>query len=51
VLAFVAAYSIGYGSVVSTYSAEVLPLRLRAQGSSLGVAVNRLTCGRAGWSA
>lgn len=45
VLAFVATYSIGYGSVVSTYSAEVLPLRLRAQGSSLGVAVNRLTCG------
>ncbi|XP_021316510.1 polyol transporter 5 isoform X4 [Sorghum bicolor] len=45
VLAVVATYSIGYGSVVSAYTAEVLPLRLRAQGSSLGVAVNRLTCG------
>jgi hypothetical protein len=41
----VATSSIGYGSVVSAYTAEVLPLRLRAQGSSLGVAVNRLTCG------
>ncbi|XP_066392219.1 polyol transporter 5-like [Miscanthus floridulus] len=45
VLAVVATYSIGYGSVVSAYSAEVLPLRLRAQGSSLAMAVNRLTCG------
>jgi hypothetical protein len=45
VLAVVATYSVGYGSVVSAYTAEVLPLRLRAQGSSLGVAVNRLTCG------
>jgi hypothetical protein len=34
--------------VVSTYSAEILPLRLRAQGASLGVAVNRLTCGLVG---
>jgi MFS family permease len=48
VLAVVAAYSVGYGSVVSTYSAEILPLRLRAQGASLGVAVNRLTCGLVG---
>ncbi|TKW01989.1 hypothetical protein SEVIR_8G215000v4 [Setaria viridis] len=48
VLAIVAAYSVGYGSVVNTYSAEILPLRLRAQGSSLGVAVNRLTCGLVG---
>jgi len=45
VLAVVAMYSIGYGSVVSAYGAEVLPLRLRAQGSSLAMAVNRLTCG------
>ncbi|CAN6373528.1 unnamed protein product [Urochloa humidicola] len=48
VLAVVAAYSVGYGSVVSAYSAEILPLRLRAQGASIGVAVNRLTCGLVG---
>ncbi|RLM58749.1 polyol transporter 5-like [Panicum miliaceum] len=48
VLAVVATYSVGYGSVVNTYSAEILPLRLRAQGSGLGVAVNRLTCGVVG---
>ncbi|CAO2142826.1 unnamed protein product [Urochloa humidicola] len=48
VLAVVATYSVGYGSVVSAYSAEILPLRLRAQGASIGVAVNRLTCGLVG---
>ncbi|CAN6381877.1 unnamed protein product [Urochloa humidicola] len=48
VLAVVAAYSVGYGSVVNAYSAEILPLRLRAQGASVGVAVNRLTCGLVG---
>ena len=37
-----------YGSVVNTYSTEILPLRLHAQGSGLGVAVNRLTCGLVG---
>ncbi|XP_066336002.1 polyol transporter 5-like [Miscanthus floridulus] len=42
-LAVVATYSIGYGSVVSAYSAEALPLRLRAQASSLAMAVNKLT--------
>ncbi|CAM0874042.1 unnamed protein product [Alopecurus aequalis] len=45
VLAAVAAFSVGFGSLPSTYSAEIMPLRLRAQGSSLGMAVNRLTCG------
>ncbi|AQK48858.1 Polyol transporter 5 [Zea mays] len=45
VLAVVATYSVGYGSVVSAYSAEVLPLRLRAQGSSLAMAVNKLMAG------
>ncbi|CAO2146505.1 unnamed protein product [Urochloa humidicola] len=48
VLAVVATYSVGYGSVVSAYSAEILPLRLRAQAASIGVAVNRLTCGLVG---
>ncbi|KAL6839047.1 hypothetical protein ACP4OV_031101 [Aristida adscensionis] len=45
VLAVVAAFSVGFGAMVGTYSAEVLPLRLRAQGASLATAVNRLTCG------
>ncbi|KAK3120582.1 hypothetical protein QOZ80_9AG0690360 [Eleusine coracana subsp. coracana] len=45
VLAFVAAFSVGLGPLVSTYNAEVMPLRLRAQGAGLGVAVNRVTCG------
>jgi len=44
-LASVAAFSVGFGSLPSTYTAEITPLRLRAQGSSLGMAVNRLTCG------
>ncbi|CAO2142513.1 unnamed protein product [Urochloa humidicola] len=45
VLAFVAAFSVGLGPVVPTYSSEILPLRLRAQGTSLGMAVNRVACG------
>ncbi|CAN6373193.1 unnamed protein product [Urochloa humidicola] len=45
VMAFVAAFSVGFGPVVPTYSSEILPLRLRAQGTSLGTAVNRITCG------
>ncbi|KAG2628240.1 hypothetical protein PVAP13_3KG382100 [Panicum virgatum] len=44
VLAFIAAFSVGLGPLAGTYSAEVMPLRLRAQGASLGMAVNRLTC-------
>jgi MFS family permease len=45
VLAYVAAFSVGLGPLTQAYSAEVLPLRLRAQGTGLGTAVNRLTCG------
>ncbi|KAF8684848.1 hypothetical protein HU200_044128 [Digitaria exilis] len=45
VVAFVAAFSIGLGPVAPTYAAEILPLRLRAQGMSLGIAANRVTCG------
>ncbi|CAL4983051.1 unnamed protein product [Urochloa decumbens] len=45
VLAVVASYSIGYAMVVNTYNSEILPLRLRATGLSMGVAVNRLTSG------
>ncbi|EAY81614.1 hypothetical protein OsI_36783 [Oryza sativa Indica Group] len=45
VVAFVAAFSAGLGPMTAAYTAEVLPLRLRAQGASLGIAVNWLTCG------
>lgn len=44
VLAFVAAFSVGFGPLAPTYSSEIIPLRLRAQGTGLGTAVNRLTC-------
>ncbi|CAN6363589.1 unnamed protein product [Urochloa humidicola] len=45
VLAFVAAFSVGLGPVVPTYSSEIVPLRLRAVGTSLGTAVNKVACG------
>ncbi|GJN04985.1 hypothetical protein PR202_ga22571 [Eleusine coracana subsp. coracana] len=45
VMAFMVAFSVGFGPMAGTYSAEIMPLRLRAQGTSLGNAVNRLTCG------
>ncbi|TVU43102.1 hypothetical protein EJB05_09540 [Eragrostis curvula] len=48
VLAFVAAFSIGLGPLVATYTVEILPLRLRARGSSLGMVVNRATCALVG---
>ncbi|KAF8014243.1 hypothetical protein BT93_H0164 [Corymbia citriodora subsp. variegata] len=35
-------FSIGLGPVTWVYSSEIFPLRLRAQGMSIGVAVNRL---------
>ncbi|KAL6653571.1 hypothetical protein ACP70R_008495 [Stipagrostis hirtigluma subsp. patula] len=45
VLGFVVAFSVGFGPLVPAYSAEILPLRLRAQGTGIGTAVGRLTCG------
>lgn len=39
---FVAFFNIGLGPVTWVYSAEIFPLKLRAQGASIGVAVNRL---------
>ena len=42
VLAFMAAFSVGLGPLACTYNAEVMPLRLRAQGTSQGMVVNRL---------
>ena len=43
VLAFMAAFSVKLGLLPGTYSAEVMPMQLRLQGASLGMAVNRLT--------
>ncbi|KAL6497768.1 Polyol transporter 5 [Orobanche hederae] len=45
VLSYVAFFSIGMGPITWVYSSEVFPLRLRAQGCSMGVAVNRVTSG------
>ncbi|GKV19741.1 hypothetical protein SLEP1_g29965 [Rubroshorea leprosula] len=45
VLSNVAMFSIGMGPVTWVYSSEIFPLRLRAQGASMGVAVNRVTSG------
>lgn len=44
-LSSVAFFSIGMGPIAWVYSSEVFPLRLRAQGCSMGVAVNRVTSG------
>lgn len=45
VCAYVATFSIGLGPITWVYSSEIFPLRLRAQGTSIGVAVNRLVSG------
>jgi MFS family permease len=45
VLAFVAFFSIGMGPIPWVYSSEIFPLRLRAQGTGMGVAMNRVTSG------
>ncbi|GLU08988.1 hypothetical protein SLE2022_258690 [Rubroshorea leprosula] len=45
VLSNVAMFSIGMGPITWVYSSEIFPLRLRAQGASMGVAVNRVTSG------
>ncbi|CAL9191835.1 unnamed protein product [Musa hybrid cultivar] len=44
-LLFVAFFSVGLAPVTWVYSSEIFPLRLRAQGASMGVAVNRLMNG------
>ncbi|XP_042042792.1 polyol transporter 5-like [Salvia splendens] len=45
VLSYVALFSIGMGPITWVYSSEIFPLRLRAQGCSIGVAANRVTSG------
>ncbi|KAL7246839.1 hypothetical protein ACSBR2_001867 [Camellia fascicularis] len=45
VLAYVAAFSVGMGPITWVYSSEIFPLRLRAQGICVGVAVNRMMSG------
>ncbi|CAL4906371.1 unnamed protein product [Urochloa decumbens] len=39
---FMAAFSLGFGPVIWMYGSEILPLRLRAQGTGIGTAVNRV---------
>ncbi|GLT58157.1 hypothetical protein SLA2020_310760 [Shorea laevis] len=45
VLSNVATFSMGMGPIAWVYSSEIFPLRLRAQGASIGVALNRVTSG------
>ncbi|RWR96879.1 polyol transporter 5 [Cinnamomum micranthum f. kanehirae] len=45
VLTLVASFSIGLGPITWVYSSEIIPLRLRAQGMSLAVAINCVTGG------
>ena len=40
--AFMASFSLGFGPVIWMYGSEILPLRLRAQGTGIGTAVNRV---------
>ncbi|CAN6482097.1 unnamed protein product [Victoria cruziana] len=45
ILAYVALFSIGMGPITWVYTSEIFPLRLRAQGASFGVVVNRVMSG------
>ncbi|XP_038979381.1 polyol transporter 5-like isoform X1 [Phoenix dactylifera] len=45
VLTFVGSFSIGLGPIAWVYTSEIFPLRLRAQGASLGTATNRIVSG------
>lgn len=41
-VAFMVTFSLGFGPVIWMYGSEILPLRLRAQGTGIGTAVNRV---------
>ncbi|PIA52584.1 hypothetical protein AQUCO_01000456v1 [Aquilegia coerulea] len=45
VLAYVAFFSLGMGPVTWVYTSEIFPLKLRAQGTGLGVGLNRVMSG------
>lgn len=45
VLFYVAFFSIGQGPITWVYTSEIFPIRLRAQGVSIGVALNRTMSG------
>ncbi|XP_010536004.1 PREDICTED: polyol transporter 5-like [Tarenaya hassleriana] len=45
ICAFLSFFSIGLGPITWVYSAEIFPMRLRAQGSSIAVSVNRVVSG------
>ncbi|KAK3439247.1 hypothetical protein EUGRSUZ_C03362 [Eucalyptus grandis] len=45
VCADVSFFSIGLGPITWVYSSEIFPMRLRAQGTSLAIAVNRVVSG------
>ncbi|KAM1420743.1 hypothetical protein ACFX2I_003078 [Malus domestica] len=45
VIAYAALFSIGLGPITWVYSSEIFPLKLRAQGCSMGVAMNRVVSG------
>ncbi|XP_076949105.1 polyol transporter 5-like [Bidens hawaiensis] len=45
ILSFVGCFSMGLGPIPWVYSSEIFPLRLRAQGCSMGVAMNRVVSG------
>ncbi|KAJ3697524.1 hypothetical protein LUZ61_001229 [Rhynchospora tenuis] len=45
VLSYVGFFSAGLGPVTMAYSSETIPLKLRAQGMGLAIAMNRVVCG------
>ncbi|KAJ3697525.1 hypothetical protein LUZ61_001230 [Rhynchospora tenuis] len=45
VLCYVGFFSAGLGPITMAYSSETIPLKLRAQGMGLAIAVNRVVCG------
>uniref|UniRef100_A0A0E0BTA3 Major facilitator superfamily (MFS) profile domain-containing protein n=1 Tax=Oryza glumipatula TaxID=40148 RepID=A0A0E0BTA3_9ORYZ len=48
--AFMATFSLGFGPVIWMYGSEILPLRLRAQGTGIGTAANRVMSAAVGMS-